>query len=180
MLPDPPAQETIQTSVDAAIAIQPFVGTIEERVLECIRVTPCTDQEGQERTGLSGDTYRPRRRRLELDGKVAPEGTRRTRSGNLATVWRATRADEPPGTRRGPGVGTRSSVQAVATGQQQVQSTSEPAGDLWTLVRDTRPRWMTQLRYDELLSRASDAHPGDLGAALRQALAELRELGGVQ
>jgi len=47
-----------------------------------------TDEEGAERVGINGNTYRPRRRELEQQHRIRNTGkTRKTASGRNAAVW---------------------------------------------------------------------------------------------
>jgi hypothetical protein len=170
-----PAQEDSETSVDAAVAIQPRIGRIDSAVLACIRSAPCTDQEGEDRTGIPGNTYRPARRRQERRGVVVPDGTRRTRSGRSAVVWRAVGDGEPPTRRSSPGKGASS--QADATAKQHRQDTAI-LDALWSQYRLCRPSWLSARAHSKILAEANVEHPDDLVAALRQAVARLRELGG--
>lgn len=97
--PDPPAQRHSGTSVEAAEGIRPSTNRLRMVVLtELERVGPMglTDEEIIDRTGLSPSTARPRRIELVQGGQVRDSGgTRQTRSGRRATVWVATRGQEP-------------------------------------------------------------------------------------
>lgn len=56
--------------------------------IECAGEAGLTDEEIGERTGLAGNTVRPRRLELEEGGLVCDSGrTRPTQSGRRATVW---------------------------------------------------------------------------------------------
>lgn len=89
---DPPAQAHSSTSVAAADAIAPVAATLRRMVLEAIAAAGAdglTDEEGAERVGINGNTYRPRRRELEQANRIYDSGqTRPTKSGRQATVWR--------------------------------------------------------------------------------------------
>lgn len=80
-----------ETSLRAAASMAPRAArTIRSKVLEHLREHPSTDEEICDALGLSGNTIRPRRRELEVDGLVHHTGTSRsTRSGRLAAVWTA-------------------------------------------------------------------------------------------
>jgi hypothetical protein len=87
----PPAQQHSPTSVAAADAIAPLTATLRRRVYEAIKAAGAdglTDEEGAEKVGISGNTYRPRRRELEQAGRIRDsERTRMTRSNRKAVVW---------------------------------------------------------------------------------------------
>ena len=80
------------TSTEAAADISPHVGRLEAIVLEAIQNSNgLTDEEGQERLNLSGNTYRPRRSSLADKGLVRDSGDRRTNSsGRKAASWSIT------------------------------------------------------------------------------------------
>lgn len=85
-----PYQAHSPTSADAAREIEPETARLRKLVLAAIKASSdgLTDQEGQEATGLTVSTYVPRRRELELAGKVFNSGRkRRTRAGKQAAVW---------------------------------------------------------------------------------------------
>lgn len=89
--PDPPAQRHSATSVDAADAIRPQANRLRAVVWDAIRAAGMdglTDEEIQERLNMVGNTARPRRRELQLAGRVRDSGkTRPTRRGRKAVVW---------------------------------------------------------------------------------------------
>ncbi|MEO1534728.1 MAG: hypothetical protein AAFS11_04095 [Planctomycetota bacterium] len=68
-----------------------FTGSREQHVEEAIREAGpigLTDNEGELVTGMAGNSYRPRRRRLEQDGKVVRRGyPRMTQTKRKADVW---------------------------------------------------------------------------------------------
>lgn len=88
---DPPAQDHSPTSVAAADAIAPVAATLRRMVYEAIAAAGAdglTDEEGAEKVGIGGNTYRPRRRELEQAGRIRDSGrTRMTRSNRKAVVW---------------------------------------------------------------------------------------------
>ena len=88
---DPPSQAHSSTSVAAAEAIAPVAATLRRMVLEAIAAAGAdglTDEEGAERVGINGNTYRPRRRELEQADRIRNTGkTRQTKSGRKAVVW---------------------------------------------------------------------------------------------
>jgi len=57
-------------------------------VLEFIAARPSTDEEIAEGLGLSPSTARPRRVELWRRWLIVQDGTRPTRSGRQAAVWR--------------------------------------------------------------------------------------------
>lgn len=89
---DPPSQVHSATSVAAAEAIKPRTGPLHKLILDHLAQCPngCTDEELMAALDLSGNTERPRRRELQLMGRVVDSGrTRPTQSGKQATVWEA-------------------------------------------------------------------------------------------
>ncbi len=86
---DAPSVRHSPTSRAAAEAIEPSAATLRGRVLAHIRhVGGCTDDEGMAATGMAGNTWRPRRRELQIAGLVKDSGkTRPTASGRQAVVW---------------------------------------------------------------------------------------------
>ena len=79
-----------ETSLQAAEQIEPSAATLRAKVLACLKAHPegLTDEQLQELTGMEGNTERPRRRELELAGKIRKgEARRRTSSGRMAVVW---------------------------------------------------------------------------------------------
>jgi transcription initiation factor IIE alpha subunit len=88
-----PAVHGSVTSAQAADSLGPTtLNAMQRRVLELLRTTPdgLTDEEVQTRLGMNPSTQRPRRIELVRRGLVVECGTRRTASGRMATVWRAT------------------------------------------------------------------------------------------
>jgi hypothetical protein len=89
--PDAPGyQKHSATSKAAADSIRPkALGDLHRKVWAHIRDSGgCTDEAGQEALGLAPNTYRPRRRELELAGYVGESGrTALTHSGRSASIW---------------------------------------------------------------------------------------------
>jgi len=89
---EPPAQRHSQTSVAAAEKIKTAIGPLHKEILRFLGELPnmgATDEEMQFGIGMSANTQRPRRRELQLDGRIVDSGkTRRTKSGREAVVWR--------------------------------------------------------------------------------------------
>lgn len=89
----PPAQRHSATSRAAAEGIESASGSLRRQVLEFLRhanVVGGTDEEIQDCLEMNPSTQRPRRIELQRAGLVYDSGTtRKTRSGRLATVWRA-------------------------------------------------------------------------------------------
>jgi hypothetical protein len=80
------------TSAQAKRQIAPRVNSIRERVytlLGSLGPYGATDEEILDALGGNPNTLRPRRIELAKTGRIVPAGTRRTRSGALAVVWRA-------------------------------------------------------------------------------------------
>lgn len=86
----PPSQRHSETSIAAAVAIKPKVGSLHARVLTYLRdCGPATDEEMQTGIPMGANTQRPRRRELEMGGLIADSGKRRANSsGKMAVVWR--------------------------------------------------------------------------------------------
>jgi DNA-binding IclR family transcriptional regulator len=61
---------------------------MQRRVLEFIAWRPSTDEEIATELSMNPSTVRPRRGELVRRGLVVQDGTRRTASGRMATVWR--------------------------------------------------------------------------------------------
>jgi hypothetical protein len=92
--PSVPYQRHSDTSMQAAVEIEPNTGTLLAAVLEVIRnngALGATDQEIQSILDMDPSTERPRRVDLVNRKLVRDAGrTRLTRSGRKATVWVAT------------------------------------------------------------------------------------------
>jgi hypothetical protein len=86
-----PHQKHSLSSQDAAERIQPEVPSLQERVLiylESTGVGGATDEEIQLALNMPVSTQVPRRRELQLDGKVHDSGKmRRTSNDRWAVVW---------------------------------------------------------------------------------------------
>lgn len=79
--------ETRATSRDAATNLE-NASTLRARVLAHIEASGgATDEEIQVALGMDGNTERPRRRELEQQSRIVPQGTRQTASGRQAVVW---------------------------------------------------------------------------------------------
>jgi hypothetical protein len=77
------------TSAAAADAMEPdTLNALQRRVYEFVASRPSTDEEITEGLGISPSTARPRRVELVRRGLIAADGTRPTRSGRQAAVWR--------------------------------------------------------------------------------------------
>jgi predicted ArsR family transcriptional regulator len=88
---DAPYQAHSQTSAQAAARIAPSAGSLRALVLAAIKALgPMTDEEIAELCHLNPSTARPRRLELQRAGLVVADGTKPTRSGRQATIWRAT------------------------------------------------------------------------------------------
>ena len=120
-------------------------------MLDCLR-EPATDDQGAERTGLEGNSYRPRRDRLVKDGLVVRVGTGKSAKGNAASVW-----------------------QAVASVSHNPRP-GDGAGPLWEQLFQHKPDWMTKRHLEHLLREAATANGGNTAAAIRQVLRDLEAL----
>lgn len=79
-----------QTSQDASISILHKQPSLQEKVYEAIRTAQkgLTDQELASVTNLAENTVRPRRVELANAQRIIPSGTRATKSGRQAVIWR--------------------------------------------------------------------------------------------
>lgn len=95
-MPDPTAPYVTRsvTSKEAAEAIRPKVNALQAKVFDAIYskgLFGATDSEIQDALKMEGSTERPRRRELEIMGKIVNSGTsRKQENGRNATVWIAT------------------------------------------------------------------------------------------
>lgn len=88
---EPPAQAHSPTSVAAAEQIKKSIGPLHRQILDHLKHHPSTDEEMMAALDMGGNTERPRRRELELMGKIENSGImRQTKSGREAVVWRLT------------------------------------------------------------------------------------------
>lgn len=86
-------QRTRWSTQDAALAaIMPAEGTLEAKVLDAIRASASTCDELEERLGLTHQTCSARVHHLMAAGLIVADGSRRTRSGRAARVWRVREA----------------------------------------------------------------------------------------
>ncbi len=89
----PPHQSHSDTSRAAAEAVAPKFGTVMLKVLEHLAFYPhgLTDEEGQQISGMQGNSYRPSRVTLMDRGFVVDSGNRRkTHQHKDAVVWSIT------------------------------------------------------------------------------------------
>jgi transcription initiation factor IIE alpha subunit len=81
-----------KTSIEAREKIEPHIGTIRRRVYELFinrGMQGLTDQEIERYLHLDGNTVRPVRKSLEVDGFIFDTGTTRlNEKGNKCIVWR--------------------------------------------------------------------------------------------
>ena len=78
------------TSIDAAKAQDSKAAPDRAKVLAFLTFMAATDEEIQRSLKMDGNTERPRRRELELAGKIVDSGKRRkTSTGSPAVVWKA-------------------------------------------------------------------------------------------
>jgi hypothetical protein len=148
--PVPAYQPTSATSRAGAEIVTPNAGTLRAQAFELLK-SPMTDDQGAERLGVSGNTWRPRRVELVKAGLVVRVGTGRSAAGHPAAIWQAAAH-----ARRDHGEG--------------------PAADLWPAVIHARPKWMGRKQLERLVREAIEAKKGDTGAALRQVLDGLEVL----
>ena len=90
-----PAQQHSVTSRAAADSLDGKVlNALQKRVLEFIAWRPsgATDEEIANELEMNPSTVRPRRIELARRGMIVEGGSRRTTSGRMAVVWKATAA----------------------------------------------------------------------------------------
>jgi len=81
------------TSAAAADSLGPAtLNAMQRRVYEFICRRPSTDEEIADELAMNPSTVRPRRGELARRGLIVESGTRRTSSGRMATIWKATAA----------------------------------------------------------------------------------------
>ena len=88
---EPQAVRWSATSRASAQRIKTHAPSLRDRVRAAFRDARergLTDQEGQQQSGIVGDSWRPRRCELVQAGKLRDSGQRRrTASGDFAVVW---------------------------------------------------------------------------------------------
>lgn len=94
----PPAVRGSQTSHAAATSMQGTpVDSARRLVLACVfRLGPMTDEEIANKLGMNPSTARPRRIELEKAGLLVRVGTKKTKSGRNAVLFRALRETLAP------------------------------------------------------------------------------------
>lgn len=65
------------------------LNALQRRVYEHLARRPSTDEETADELEMNPSTVRPRRIELERFGLIVQDGTRRTKSGRMAAIWRA-------------------------------------------------------------------------------------------
>lgn len=89
--PLPPHQRHSDTSRAAAVAIQPHLPPLEQKVYDFLKDRGCvgsSDEDGCIALGMNGSTYRPRRISLVEKGLVRDSGERTAGlSGRMAALW---------------------------------------------------------------------------------------------
>jgi hypothetical protein len=88
---EPPYVRHSVTSEAAAEAIKPSAATLRARVFDTIKkagLRGATDEEIQRALNMQGNTQRPRRQELAIEGLIRKaDFTRQTSSGRQAVVW---------------------------------------------------------------------------------------------
>jgi hypothetical protein len=85
---EPPSVRHSETSKAAAQKIKKAIGPLHKRILAHLENGGATDEEMQRDLDMGANTQRPRRRELQLLGKIEDSGqTRLTRAGHSAVVW---------------------------------------------------------------------------------------------
>ena len=91
-----PAVQTSRTSMQAADSLGPAtLNAMQRRGYEFLvwrGATGATDEEMQTEMPMPASTQRPRRVELARKGLIVESGTRRTTSGRMAGIWKATAA----------------------------------------------------------------------------------------
>ncbi len=85
-----PAQHHSPTSVAAATAIEGKIGPLHKKILAYLGQHPqgATDEEMQADLQIGANTQRPRRRELQLMGRIKGSGwSKLGRSGRSAVAW---------------------------------------------------------------------------------------------
>lgn len=85
-----PYQQHSATSREDARSMENDARSQRQRVLDFIRdqgINGATDEEIQDGLNMNPSTQRPRRVELMKMGRIAINGTRKTKSGRLASVW---------------------------------------------------------------------------------------------
>lgn len=86
-----PFQRHSLTSIAAAESIGDRINALQARVLAYLKAHPSglTDEQMQAGLGMNPSTQRPRRIELQRKGMLKADGTRKTKAGRSAVVWRA-------------------------------------------------------------------------------------------
>lgn len=85
-----PCQSHAATSRAAAELVTPHLGAMQSRVLEFIQLHgPISDNDGAARSGMSPNSYRPRRIELQRKGLIVPDG-----EANGSTLWKLNDPDK--------------------------------------------------------------------------------------
>ena len=147
--PPPPLQRASATSVAAAERKRPTAAKQRAEVLDFIRrFGPLTDEAGAKLSGISPNSWRPRRWELEQAGLVVAEGVAEVASGRKATLWRVAGPAPAP--------------------------THDAVG--WAELAKRRPGWMGRRAFDDLVAKAIAASNGNLQAAQRRVARDLAAL----
>ena len=88
-----PAQQHSVTSRAAAASLdRSTLNRLQRLIYDYVSDQPggATDEEIAQACGLNPSTARPRRIELERRGLIVESGTRKTSSGRMASVWKAT------------------------------------------------------------------------------------------
>lgn len=89
--PPPPFVSGSETSREAAASIKADTSDLRAKVFACIQSAGAfgrTDEEIQTRLSMGGSTERPRRRELQISGRIRESAMKRkTSTGRLAVVW---------------------------------------------------------------------------------------------
>lgn len=89
--PDEPGHRGIDTSIEAAAAMMPSLGTLQHRVLSAVRAAGpagATTNELALRMNIDRGSIQPRTSELRLRGSIRDSGVRRPNAnGKMAIVW---------------------------------------------------------------------------------------------
>jgi transcription initiation factor IIE alpha subunit len=86
-----PSVNGSMTSAQAAESMTPkTLNALQRQVLTLLQATPAglTDEQMQTLLAMNPSTQRPRRIELARRGLIVTAGTRKTKSGRMATTWR--------------------------------------------------------------------------------------------
>jgi hypothetical protein len=87
---EPPSQKHSPTSIAAAASIKMRIGPMHRKILAWLEQNPsgASDERMARVLGIGQNTFRPRRRELQLLGRIKDSGRKElTDSGSDAVIW---------------------------------------------------------------------------------------------